>query len=422
MHRSILVFINILIVFSSFAQDTLRLTRTEGEALFLKENLWLIAEKMKVSEAEALVQQAKLWPNPNLTVDQVNLWVTPRQTGGQEVVPPLWGTFGRNRQFGAELEQLIETAGKRKKEVAVEQVGVEKAGAEFQELLRELKLQLRNRMTGLQALEEKKRNEEARLMSVRRLSQAYQNQVQQGHIPRNELARLKALELEISKELREIAAGSFELQAELKQLLKLNSASVLVITDPLEPDMTAYRLLSTDCLPDEADRPDLKRAQLEETWYNKVIDLERARSRPDITLRAQYDRNGNTMLNFFGIGASIDLPLFNRNQGNIQHARINAQKAGTLVQQQALNVSTEIIRAYQGLKNALDFYDAIGEDYALDDLLNVYTQNFMNRNISMLEYLDFSDTYRNTKQILTDAKRELRKQVEKLNYTLGKDL
>ncbi len=422
MHRSILIFINIFIVFGSYAQDTLRLSRTEAEALFLKENLLLIAEKMKVSEAEALVQQAKLWPNPNLTVDQVNLWATSRQTGGQEAVPPLWGTFGRNRQFGAELEQLIETAGKRKKEVAVEQVGIEKAGAEFQELLRKLKLQLRNRMTGLQALEEKKQNEEARLMSVRRLSRAYQNQVQQGHIPRNEPARLKALELEIGKELREIAAGSFELQAELKQLLKLDIASVLLITDPLEPDMTAYRLLSPDRLQEEADRPDLKQAQLEETWYSKVLDLEQARSKPDVTLRAQYDRNGNTMLNFFGIGASIDLPLFNRNQGNIQHARITAQKAGTLAQQQALNVSTEIIRAYQGLKNALDFYDAIGEDYALDDLLDVYTQNFMNRNISMLEYLDFSDTYRNTKQIITDAKRELREQVEKLNYTLGKDL
>jgi len=422
MHRSFFVIIHFFIVFGGFAQDTVRLSRAEAEALFLKENLLLMAEKMKVSEAEALVQQAKLWPNPSLTIDQVNLWATARQTGGQEVVPPLWGTFGRNRQFGAELEQLIETAGKRRKEVAVEQVEIDKAVAGFRELLRELKFELRNRMTGLQALEQRKANEEARLLSVKRLSRAYQNQAQQGYVPRNEVARLKALELEISKELREIAEASLQLQAGLKQLLNTDPATMLVITDPLESGVDNYRLLSPARLLDEANRPDLKRVQLEEAYYQKRVDLERARSKPDVTLRAQYDRNGNTMLNFFGIGASIDLPLFNRNQGNIQHARINAQKAGTLVQQQALNVSTEIIRAYQGLKNALDFYDAIGEDYALDDLLNVYTQNFMNRNISMLEYLDFSDTYRNTKQILTDAKRELRKQVEKLNYTLGKDL
>src|SRR5690606_21298760 len=99
MYRRIFLIINIFMVFGSFAQDTVRLSRTEAEARFLKENMMLMAGKMKVSEAEALVQQARLWPNPNLTVDQVNLWATARQTGGGEVVPPLWGAFGRNRQF-----------------------------------------------------------------------------------------------------------------------------------------------------------------------------------------------------------------------------------------------------------------------------------------------------------------------------------
>lgn len=424
MHRSFFVIIHFFIVFGGFAQDTVRLSRAEAEALFLKENLLLMAEKMKVSEAEALVQQAKLWPNPSLTIDQVNLWATARQTGGQEVVPPLWGTFGRNRQFGAELEQLIETAGKRRKEVAVEQVEIDKAVAGFRELLRELKFELRNRMTGLQALEQRKANEEARLLSVKRLSRAYQNQAQQGYVPRNEVARLKALELEISKELREIAEASLQLQAGLKQLLNTDPATMLVITDPLESGVDNYRLLSPARLLDEANRPDLKRVQLEEAYYQKRVDLERARSKPDVTLRAQYDRNGNTMLNFFGIGATVDLPLFNRNQGNIQHARINAQKAGVLVQQQALNVNTEIMQAYQGFRNALTFYDSIEENYdrSLDDLLNVYTQNFMNRNISMLEYLDFSDTYRNSKQILIDAKKEVRQQLEQLQYALGSEL
>lgn len=424
MRRIFFVLANTFIAFGGFAQDSVRISRTEAEGLFLKENLLLIAGKLKITEAEALVQQAKLWPNPNLTVDQVNLWATPKQTGGQEVVPPLWGTFGRNRQFGAELEQLIETARKRKKEVAAEQTGIEKARAEFRELLRELKLQLRSRMTGLQALEEKRKNEEARLASVRSLGQAYRNQLQQGNMPRNEVARLKALELEISKELREIADASFGLQAELKQLLKLDPVAVLVITDPLNPEVDRHRLWSPDRLLSEADRPDLEHARLEETYYNKVADLERARRIPDITLKAQYDRNGNTMLNFFGIGASMDLPFFNRNQGNIQYAQINARKAAVQVQQQELNVNTEIIGAYRSFKNALDFYDAIEEDYdrSLDELLDVYTRNFRNRNISLLEYLDFSDTYRNSKQILTDARRELREQLEKLNYAIGKDL
>lgn len=424
MQRSILILINILIAFGSFAQDTIKLFRSDSEALFLKENLLLIAERMKVSEAEALVQQAKLWPNPSLTVDQINLWASDKQTGGQTVVPPLWGRFGKNQQFGAELEQLIETAKKRKKEVAVEQVGIEKAQVEFQELLRELKLELRSKMTDLQALEQKKVIFENQLSSVKKLNQAYQKQLKEGNIPKNEVARLKALEFSISKELREIAEETFEHQAVLRQLLKLNATDVIQITDPLELDVTNYKLLSPSHLLEQTDRPDLKLAQLEETYYSKVFDLEKARRVPDVTLRAQYDRNGNTMLNFFGIGASIDLPLFNRNQGNINHAKINIHKARTLAEHQALNVNTEVFQAFQTFKNALDFYETIDVDYekSLEDLLNVYTQNFMNRNISMLEYLDFVETYHNSKEIIIDARKNLREGIEKLNHAVGKDL
>lgn len=424
MQRSILFIIALLISFGSFAQDTIRLSRSESEAIFLKENLLLIAERMKVPEAEALVQQAKLWPNPNLTVDQINLWATKGQTGGQEVSPPFFGNFGRNQQIGMELEQLIETARKRKKEVAVEQVGVEKAQVEFQGLLRELKQELRSKMTGLQTLELKKTIFETQLASVRKLNQAYQNQVKQGNVPKNEVARLKALEFEISKELREIAEESFELQAVMRQLLKLNSYDVIQISDALEFDLTKYKLLSPNQLLTEADRPDLKLTQLEETYYSKVFDLERARRVPDVTLHAQYDRNGNTMLNFFGIGASIDLPLFNRNQGNINHAKINIDKARVLAEHQSLNVNTEIMQAYQSFRNAIEFYDSIDADYekSLDELLAVYTQNFMNRNISMLEYLDFVDTHQDSKEIIIEARKDLREGLEKLNYAVGKDI
>jgi cobalt-zinc-cadmium efflux system outer membrane protein len=424
MQRSILLIISIFIGFGSFAQDTIRLSRTDSEAIFLKENLLLIAERMKVPEAEALVQQAKLWPNPSLTVDQINLWATKGQTGGQEVSPPFWGGFGRNQQIGMELEQLIETAKKRKKEVAVEQVGVEKAQIEFQALLRELKQELRSKMTGLQTLELKKTIFETQLASVRKLNQAYQNQVKQGNVPKNEVARLKALEFEISKELREIASESFELQAVMRQLLKLNLTDVIQITDPLEFDLDKYKLLSPNQLLGEVTRPDLKLVQLEETYYSKVFDLERARRVPDVTLHAQYDRNGNTMLNFFGIGASIDLPLFNRNQGKINHAKINIDKARTLAEHQSLNVNTEIVQAYQNFRNALEFYESIDADYekSLDELLGVYTQNFMNRNISMLEYLDFVDTHQDSKEIIIEARKDLREGLEKLNYAVGKDL
>ncbi|MCH5688037.1 hypothetical protein LWM68_29495 [Niabella sp. W65] len=96
------------------AQDTLTLSRSQCEAIFLRENLSLIAEQLNVPMAEAEVKQASLWPNPQFTLDEINLWANRHQTGGQEVSPPIIGNWGRNQQYAVSLEQLIYTAGKRK--------------------------------------------------------------------------------------------------------------------------------------------------------------------------------------------------------------------------------------------------------------------------------------------------------------------
>ncbi|GIV43422.1 MAG: hypothetical protein KatS3mg035_0545 [Bacteroidia bacterium] len=98
------------------AQDTLKLSREQCEAIFLKENLLLLAEKLEISKAEAIKLQASLWPNPNITLDEINLWTTQKQLGiwGQELPGLNGGNFGRNQQFTFSIEQLILTAGKRK--------------------------------------------------------------------------------------------------------------------------------------------------------------------------------------------------------------------------------------------------------------------------------------------------------------------
>src|SRR5690606_19486764 len=117
-----LLFLFLIYSVSTYGQETFTISRQEAEALFLKENLLLMAERLEIPKAEALVLQAKLWPNPTLSIDDVNLWATPSQKEpyGEEL-PPLFGNFGRYQQFGVGLEQLIITAGKRKKLIGIEQ-------------------------------------------------------------------------------------------------------------------------------------------------------------------------------------------------------------------------------------------------------------------------------------------------------------
>src|SRR4051794_20501777 len=49
-------------------QDTLRLPLSGAEKVFLDSNLQLLASRYNIDASKALVIQARLWPNPNLSV------------------------------------------------------------------------------------------------------------------------------------------------------------------------------------------------------------------------------------------------------------------------------------------------------------------------------------------------------------------
>lgn len=55
-----IIFLFLCLSTPAFTQDTLVLSIKECEAIFLKENLLLIAEKLEISKAEAMVLQARL--------------------------------------------------------------------------------------------------------------------------------------------------------------------------------------------------------------------------------------------------------------------------------------------------------------------------------------------------------------------------
>lgn len=411
------------------AQDTLKLNRQQCEAVFLKENLLLIAERLEIPKAEAMVLQAKLWPNPTVSLDEINLWATQNQLGvfGEELPGFNNGNFGRNQQISFSIEQLILTAGKRKKLMALEQVNVDKSQQHFQDLLRHLKYEFRQQLTQLQYLQFNRAIYLNQISSVRQLTQAYQKQVDLGNIPKGEYIRLKALELEFSKQINELNKEINEAQKELKLLMRLPANVHLIVSDDdYLKNIESFKLLSLSALLDTAKstRPDLKIAELDQTYFSKLYAYEKAQRTPNVTLKGGYDRGGNFMYNFVGFGVAMDLPVFNRNQGNIRYANLGIEQSKIRFEQQTLSITNEIVLAWQNLNASLQFYESIEPDYekTLDDLLNAYTRNFTNRNMSLLEYLDFLDAYLENKKIILEAGKEVNDKVEELNFSVGTDL
>ncbi|MFS0489564.1 TolC family protein [Leadbetterella byssophila] len=387
--------------------DTLHLSRSEVEQRFLRENLSLMAQRMQISEAEARVEQEKRWPNPTLTIDQLNL-TAPK---GQEVVPPLWGSFGKNRQFGVELEQIIFTAKKKRKSIALAEREVQLAHLSFSELLWESKLQLRQKCTAAQSLREQISFQQSHLIEVENILQKMEAHVSTGRIPKKEVVRMRTYLLEQKQNLAELIAEESEIQLQLK--IWLNTSSFLVITDPLIPDDLEVF--------EESERPDLAIKKGLADYQAQNLILRKSERMPDLQLKAQYDRNGNAMLNFFGLGVSMDLPLWDKKQGAIKEAEWAKKRSELEVEQMEWKVQKEKEVAFENLHKAKEFLDAFSADFRQEqkEWLENYQKHLLERNTTLLEFLDQAESSLKALQLYVKAKETVRLRWEEYRYVKG---
>jgi len=417
-----LLYIHCFSFFSAQISDTVSISRKEAETVFLDKNLDLIAQRLEISQAEARAVQAKYWPNPKLSISEVNLW----RTYDIEEQPALVGNWGKNSQISAEIEQVIQTAGKRRKNIELQKIEVEGEKYELQEVLRELKKTLRNTMTEILYNQEQQKIYQGQISSIEKLTKSYNNQLNLGNISKAEYVRLKAQEIEFKKKLISLRQEIEDRQTELKALLMMPAHSYLVISDPFAmPDKELSELELSQWLEKaKENRPDILISKNKEKHAEKNLEIQNAMKTPDIAVSIGYDRGGNIMKDFIGLGVSVDLPVFDRNKGNIQEARLEIQKMKNETQKNLLKSENEIVSVFRNYLRTQQVSEEIDDTYesTLDSLLVSHEKNFRLRNISMLEYMDFLDTYISNKMIILDTKKELNQYYENLQYAVGQDL
>lgn len=427
MKKQLFFLISLFGCLTLFAQDnhTYKLTPSEVEALFLQQNLELIAERMNINIADAEIVQAKLWENPTLEISEVNLWSTKSQRDG-ESFPPLFGSFGKNTQFSVELSQLIQTAHKRGKLIARERASKDIAIQEFEVLLQGLKVELRKSMNEIDYLQCYLNVLSGQEESLIQLVEAYKRQVEHGNIAKAELLRLQSSLLETQNEINETSVDLNEQVKTLKTLLSVDPMVHIEIVNinntPINPELLSLSELLVKTLDYKAD---VKLSKLQVKLADKSLRYEKSQRAPDITVSASYDRFGGIWKDFIGFGVSIDLPLFNRNQGGIKGARFTQIQSQYQEQQQINLAQHEVVEAYNNYLQSYNFYQKVNSNdllSELDGMLAVYAKNLLNRNISMLEYIDFVEAYKTTKQTVLMAQKNMQTQFEDLQYMVGKDL
>lgn len=186
----------------------------ELESQFIQNNTQLLASKFNIDQAQAQIIQEKLWPNPTLSISEVNLW----KTYNIEQQPYLFGNYGNNQQIAVELEQLIETAGKRKKRIALKKLEQQSAVYEYEELLRELRKELRLTFYHLQHIQQEELLINEIVALYEQMNEQYKKQAHKNNIPLAEFYRIQSELVALKSELLERENERFQVLNKLRIL------------------------------------------------------------------------------------------------------------------------------------------------------------------------------------------------------------
>jgi cobalt-zinc-cadmium efflux system outer membrane protein len=394
-------------------------TPAQLEAMFLKQNLELIAERMNVSIADAAIAEAKVWDNPELSIGDINIWKRKStDENGEEIIYP--------KQFSVELTQMVSLSARRAKLANVEKVGKEIAIKQFEELLRGLKMELRSSIAELVYMQNLVKVYEEQKKLLEGVTAAYKIQYEKGNISKGELIRLQTALFEIEGEMNDTQTDFNASQKTLKNLLALEPSVVIVVMDDKNSFPSPLAINPNDLIETAiASRPDFQAAKLQSEYHKKDITYQKSLVMPDVNLGVNYDRYGGVWDNYFSLSVGFELPVFNRNKGAIKTAQIQLKQNELLVEQGQKTLQNEVIESYQNYSNTYTFLERNLKNPALselDDMLEVYAKNLIAKNISMVEYMDFMDSYRSTKEMLLKSQRELRLQFEQLRFSVGRDI
>jgi len=403
--------------FGSPPVDTIKITIAESEKIFLQNNLSILAARYNVDANRALIKQAKFWDNPVISTDQ-NIY---DKQGG------FLAHNATNGQVYVQIMQLIKTAGKRNKlaKLALDNAAI--STAQFDDLVRTLRYALISDLYEIEHQLKVKHVYDAEINELQTLVTGMDEELKAGNISVKDNIRVKALLFSLQNDLVNVDAQLIPLESEVKLLLRNNDSSfILPVFNYYLPDLIKKEIPDKEELIMIADsiRPDIKIAHAQLDYANHNFTYQKALAKADISVGTEYDQRSSYAPDYIGLAVSFPLNIFNRNQGSIASAQYNIKQQQTLYDGQVSQIENDIssalakVKFYQGVNNLEQLDFAQQYDSVFQNMLKSYKQ----RQVSLLEFIDFADAYKDTKLKLLEQHTGLIKALIDLNYQTGKDV
>lgn len=350
------------------------MTREEAVRHALARSPSLRAERAELRALQAEIIQAGLPPNPKIAVEIEN-----------------FGGSGAARGFGgseitSELSQKIETAGKRPKRARVASLKAEAALAEVAATKREVAIAAERAFTTL--LESRSLRE----LGERNLTRAEENLgtlntlLEVGKGNRIDVNRAKLAVSEAREQLSEARSTEKKAASELSLTWGGGSSDVTARGELVAP---ASKSLGTGSAV-IGRHPSMQAASLRVALAEATHELEKARRMSDVEFGAGVRQMRDVDETSAVAGLKIPLPLFNRNQGNIQAAaeRVEGAREESRTTESDLRARLQQLDAeYRAARERVAEFDSRTLDAARQTLTDT-TEAYSAGKSSLLEVLD----------------------------------
>ncbi|HEV7382173.1 MAG TPA: TolC family protein [Dyadobacter sp.] len=415
MKQLVILLLLLAVSLPDYAQDTLRLSLAQAQEQFIKKNFVLIAQKFNVNIAEAGVQQARLWYNPNLFVE-TNLYngythkVLPygKQT---DLVNPTGGVIN------IQLQQVLSLTASRSKLVKLAESNVSIQQAAFEDVMRNARFALAQTYGNLINEQAKLRMLDEEKDRLENLLTAFRAKLKLGVIAPYEVTRLELEQKNFEKDLSDLNVQIAQDEANLRVLLGTGGSAYIVPTDEVSPNYANPNLSQLLDLA-FANRPDLKVAEQQIQYNQNNLTYQKSLATPNLTVGADYQRVGSAFPHYLGTQLLMDLPVRNRNQGNIQSAKLGIDQSKTTAELSHLQVEQDVVAASRKYREALSLQQKLSPAYleSIEEISKNATEDYGKRIIDLVSFIDKIRAYKDAQLNIIDLKNSTFQAQQQLNF------
>lgn len=340
------------------------------------QNPTLLAAEASLRSVRAQEVQAGVRANPYFGVNGTNVTLPPN------------GSEGNPDEYAFQFSRLFERGNKRQYRLETARANTSQTAAQLNDTIRQAILQVRTAFVHMLFAKQSLELARANLADYRHEVEIASDRYKAGDLGKLDFERL---DLQLGSFESDTANDEIALQQASAQLQTLMGIAIPnpafdisgEIVPPSFPqtqeELTAAALKS---------RPDLLAAQAGVLAAEANIRLQIAYGAADPTLEGEFEKSG--YYNSFGFNVNLPLRIFDKNQGNKDTARFQAEASRLIVTATRNQVVSDIAQSWVAYVQAKALSDHFGNHYLDEsaDVLSIARFAFDHGGLALIDYLD----------------------------------